>query len=86
MYLKGRFKLIRKYDCDFWNLMYYKRKKNKFFNYFKHSLAWKVKTKTYNKEIFWQAPRKKKPPFVSALGTYKKDKLIEMYFLLIKIF
>jgi len=73
MYLKGRFKLIRKYDCDFWNLMYYKRKKNKFFNYFKHSLAWKVKTKTYNKEIFWQAPRKKKPPFVSALGTYKKD-------------
>ncbi len=43
MHIKGRYKLIRKHDCDFWNLTYFKPKKNRFFSYFKFSLISKLK-------------------------------------------
>lgn len=51
MYIKGRLKLIRKHDCDFWNLTYYRVSQNRFFNYFKFSLIHRVKDFTRKKEI-----------------------------------
>lgn len=46
MLLKKRLKIIRKFDMDIWNLIYYKLKKNRFFNYFKLSLLSKLKYST----------------------------------------
>ena len=43
MYIKGRFKLIRKHDCDFWNISYYRAAQNRFFRYFKHSMEYRSK-------------------------------------------
>eukprot|EP01024_Parvocaulis_polyphysoides_P068843 TRINITY_DN84064_c0_g1_i1.p1 TRINITY_DN84064_c0_g1~~TRINITY_DN84064_c0_g1_i1.p1 ORF type:complete len:112 (-),score=2.17 TRINITY_DN84064_c0_g1_i1:182-493(-) len=51
MYIKGRLKLIRKYDCDFWNLTYIRMTKNRFFNYFSHSLRYKVLSEQKKKEF-----------------------------------
>ena len=51
MFIKGRFKLIRKHDCDFWNLTYYRVAQNRFFNYFKFSLIHRIKQLTRKKEF-----------------------------------
>ena len=51
MFIKGRFKLIRKHDCDFWNLTYYRLAQNRFFHYFKFSLIHKIKQLTRKKQI-----------------------------------
>lgn len=51
MYIKGRLKLIRKHDCDFWNLTYYRVAQNRFFCYFKFSLIYRLKQLTKKREI-----------------------------------
>lgn len=51
MYIKGRLKLIRKHDCDFWNLTYYRVAQNRFFNYFKFSLIYRLKQLTKKREL-----------------------------------
>lgn len=68
MFIKGRLKLIRKYDCDFWNLTYYKVKKNRFFNYFKHSLISKVKQATRGGLIKFITGSKRQIPLLGTLG------------------
>jgi len=57
MLIKGRLKLIRKHDCDFWNLTYYRVAQNRFFHYFKFSLIHKIKQLTKKKELRF-LPRK----------------------------
>lgn len=42
MFLKARYKILRKYDTDIWNFLYYRQRKNKFFTYFKLSLIHKL--------------------------------------------
>lgn len=42
MYIKARNKLLRKYDSDFWNFLYSRKRKNKFFVYIKLSLIHKI--------------------------------------------
>jgi len=49
MYISGRLKLIRKHDCDFWNMSYYRAAQNKWFYYFKYSLIHRAKLKEQNK-------------------------------------
>jgi hypothetical protein len=39
MYIKARFKLMRKHNCDFWSANYYRVTQNRFFRYYKHSLG-----------------------------------------------
>lgn len=51
MLIKGRLKIIRKHDCDFWNLTYYRIAQNRFFHYFKFSLIHKIKQLTRKKEL-----------------------------------
>lgn len=51
MLIKSRFKLIRKFDCDFWHLTYWSLEKNKFFNYVELSLIKKIKNLTRVKQI-----------------------------------
>ena len=51
MLIKGRLKLIRKHDCDFWYLSYYRVAQNRFFHYFKFSLIHKIKQLTRQKEL-----------------------------------
>jgi len=60
MYISGRFKLIRKHDCDFWNMSYYRLTENKWFLYFKYSLIHKIKQNNLNK--FFKICRKKRRP------------------------
>lgn len=60
--------MIRKYDCDFWNLTYYKVKKNRFFNYYKHSLIHKVKQGTYKGLINFASGSKRNFPLIGNLG------------------
>jgi len=55
MHIKGRFKLIRKYDCDFWNLMYYRASENRFFRYFNISLKYKLKQFVRKKEVTFRS-------------------------------
>lgn len=57
MFIKGRFKLMRKHDCDFWNLTYYRAAENRFFKYFKISLINKVKKLTRESKFTFR-PRK----------------------------
>jgi hypothetical protein len=57
MFIKGRFKFMRKHDCDFWNLTYYRVAENKFFKYYKFSLINKVKNFTRESKITFR-PRK----------------------------
>lgn len=57
MYISGRFKLIRKHDCDFWNLSYYRLAENKWFSYFKYSLIHRAKEKNKKKRFLF-SPRK----------------------------
>lgn len=42
MFLNTRYKILRKYDADIWNFLYYRQRKNKFFTYFKLSLIHKL--------------------------------------------
>lgn len=51
MLIKGRLKLIRKHDCDFWNLTYYRVAQNRFFHYYKFSLIHKIKQLTRKSEL-----------------------------------
>ena len=51
MYIKGKYKIIRKHDCDFWNLTYYRLIKNKFFWYFKFSLLHRMKDMFFKKQF-----------------------------------
>ena len=52
MQIKIRNKLLRKYDSDFWNFLYTRRRKNKFFIYFRLSLANKLRN-YYYKSYFY---------------------------------
>jgi ribosomal protein S4 len=52
MYLKTKNKILRKYDSDFWNFLYTRRRKNKFFIYFRLSLINKLQN-YYKKKIFF---------------------------------
>ncbi len=71
MYIKGRLKLIRKHDCDFWNLTYYRISQNRFFAYFKFSLIYRLKQLTKKKEIRLLPRRTVK---ISSLQGYSKSK------------
>lgn len=71
MHIKGRFKLIRKYDCDFWNLMYYKNKRNRFFNYYRYSLVWRIRQKTFAKDVSFHRGRY---PKIGNLGMQRISK------------
>jgi hypothetical protein len=51
MFIKERFKVIRKHDCDFWNLIYYRLDENRFWNYYRYSLIYKIKLLTRQKEF-----------------------------------
>ena len=51
MLIKGRFKLIRKHDCDFWDLTYFRLEEYRFFKYFKFSLIHKIKELTKKNEV-----------------------------------
>lgn len=73
MYIKARLKLIRKYDCDFWNLFYYKAKKNRFFNYYKHSLIHKVKEATRSNLIKFTKGSIRSVPFIGPLGALSRQ-------------
>lgn len=52
MFLKTRNKILRKYDSDFWNFLYNRRRKNKFFIYFRLSLINKLQL-YYKKNYFY---------------------------------
>lgn len=52
MQIKIRNKLLRKYDSDFWNFLYTRRRKNKFFIYFRLSLINKLQI-YYKKNYFY---------------------------------
>jgi len=52
MFLKTRNKILRKYDSDFWNFLYNRRRKNKFFIYFRLSLINKLQN-FYKKNYFY---------------------------------
>lgn len=69
MFIKGRFKLMRKHDCDFWNLTYYRVAENRFFNYFKISLINKVKILTRESQLTFS---KKKTIKMSSLQGCKR--------------
>jgi ribosomal protein S4 len=43
MWFKNKYKIMRKYDSDFWNFCYTRKRKNKFFCYFKLSLIHKIR-------------------------------------------
>lgn len=51
MFIKAKNKILRKYDSDFWNFLYTKPRKNKFFIYFKLSLINKLQY--YNRKKFF---------------------------------
>jgi len=69
MHIKGRFKLIRKHDCDFWYLTYYRAAQNRFFSYFKFSLMHRVKKFGKKKHItFYNL----KPMMISGLQNRRK--------------
>lgn len=49
MQVKMRYKIIRKFDVDFWNLFIYKKKKkNRFFKYYKQMLINKFQFRVHN--------------------------------------
>jgi ribosomal protein S4 len=52
MFINARNKVLRKYDADFWNFLYNRRRKNKFFMYFRLSLINKIKL-YYRKKFFF---------------------------------
>lgn len=52
MFITARNKILRKYDADFWNFIYTRRRKNKFFMYFRLSLINKLQI-FYKKKIFF---------------------------------
>lgn len=52
MFIKAKNKVLRKYDIDFWNFLYTRRRKNKFFIYFKLSLINKLRF-FYNKKLLF---------------------------------
>jgi ribosomal protein S4 len=52
MYITARNKILRKYDADFWNFLYNRRRKNKFFMYFRLSLINKIRN-FYRKKFFY---------------------------------
>lgn len=52
MYLRTKNKILRKYDSDFWNFLYTRRRKNKFFIYFRLSLINKLQI-YYKKKYFF---------------------------------
>ena len=72
MYIKGRLKLIRKHDCDFWNLTYYRISQNRFFAYFKFSLIYRLKQLTKKKEIRLLTRRKVKKSSLKSYFKFKK--------------
>lgn len=83
MFLKAKNKILRKYDSDFWNFIYHKRRKNKFFTYFRLSLINKIQ-KFYKKKVFFIKQKnkrlkikmfKKNNPFVN----YLKLKTLRLY-------
>lgn len=68
MFIKAKQKIIRKFDCDFWNFIYTRRRKNKFFTYFKLSLLNNIQK--YYKNQFFSTKRN--------LIEYKKNTLINL--------
>jgi ribosomal protein S4 len=58
MHITARNKILRKYDADFWNFLYNRRRKNKFFMYFRLSLINKIQH-FYKKKFFFIDLKKK---------------------------
>jgi hypothetical protein len=52
MFINARNKVLRKYDADFWNFIYNRRRKNKFFMYFRLSLVNRIRL-FYKKKFFF---------------------------------
>lgn len=70
LYIKARFKLIRKHDCDFWNVTYYRVAQNRFFWYYKHSLIYRMKSMGHRREFKLMSRRTLK--IASLQGHYKE--------------
>lgn len=52
MFLKNKYKLIKKYEIDFWGISYLRPRQTKFFIYLKKLFTYKVKsTKRFSREI-----------------------------------
>ena len=60
---------MRKHDCDFWNLLYYKAAYNRFFKYYKLSLIHKVNEMTRKRCFVF---KKNKPVKFSTLHGCKR--------------
>lgn len=60
MFITARNKVLRKYDADFWNFIYNRRRKNKFFMYFRLSLINKIKIYYRKKFYFIKYIKKRK--------------------------
>lgn len=86
MLLKAKYKILRKYDTDIFNYIYYRRRKNKFFMYFRLSLIERIKKFFFQKFFYFsysQFNRRKFKfksvnlinPFNLNLNTLKKKNL-----------
>jgi len=72
MLIKGKLKVIRKHDCDFWNLTYYRVSQNRFFCYFKFSLIHKIKFLTRKRQLRILPRRLLKLPFLQGYNRNKR--------------
>lgn len=72
MLIKGKLKVIRKHDCDFWNLTYYRVSQNRFFCYFKFSMIHKIKLLTRQRQLRLLPRRLLKLPFLQGYARSKR--------------
>ena len=72
MLIKGKLKVIRKHDCDFWNLTYYRVSQNRFFCYFKFSMIHKLKNLTRKRRLRFLPRRLLKLPFLQGYNKSRR--------------
>lgn len=72
MFINARNKVLRKYDADFWNFIYNRRRKNKFFMYFRLSLINKIKL-YYKKKFFFIKQLKRRRGLLNFKTIKKND-------------
>lgn len=72
MLIKGKLKVIRKHDCDFWNLTYYRVSQNRFFSYFKFSMIHKIKILTRKRQLRLISRKVLRLPFLQGYSKGKR--------------